>query len=106
MLYRSAMEGLTSTFSFNHLGRCSIVLGYRLHNGSERAARPTPRRPEVHQNGPLRLQHNLREISAVHFSNGLTHEFSPRVISSTMAFVIHPSATSSAPSRCISVKSF
>jgi len=45
----------------------------------------------------------MLEIAVVHFLDKFSHESSPCMISSTMAFVINPSVASSSPCRYISV---
>jgi len=74
-----------------------ILLCNRFNYWRKRPARSTPFRLEVHQDKPVRLQHNLLEIVLANISDVLTHTRPPRTISSTIALFMHPSATSSAP---------
>src|SRR5919108_3929554 len=86
-------------------GPC-VLPRYRFDNRRERPARPAPFRPEVHQHRNLRVQRNAVEIRLVDFLDILTHLRSPPpLIVSTIAFVMHPSAASSDPCRCMSTKS-
>src|SRR5882724_3804418 len=105
MQYHCTTERLLSTFTLT-TWRPRILLGHRLNCCRERAARSAPLGPEIHQHWPLRLQHNLLEIAVVHFLNKFSHQSSPRMISSMMAFIMNSSAASSTPCRCISAKSF
>jgi hypothetical protein len=74
-----------------------MLLGYRFDGRRKRSAQPAPGSPEVNQHRHFRLQNNFLKIFVVYFLDVLTHSYLPRVISSTMALFMHPSATSSAP---------
>src|ERR1700730_11636586 len=53
-----------------------VVLGQFVDDGSKGTTRPTPGRPEIDQNGLIRLQNILVKIRVCHFQNSVARHFS------------------------------